>query len=272
MTGTILKKILTSVLIVCLGLPLFASEVQTEVFEKKKSRITIVIPASSHVRIRFGAEKLAASLKDAGYTAEISQKNRLPKAGRLIVIGEKGDDLLQNSISSWGLKISQPVKKEGFTIRSERNRTIISGYDNSGALYGCMELADRVKTAGSLPENLNSSDQPEMVLRGTAVGLQKPYYLPGRTVYEYPYTPETFPWFYDKQLWIEYLDMMVENRYNSLYLWNGHPFASLVRLKDYPEAVEVSDEDFKKNEEMFRFLTEEADKRGIWVIQMFYNI
>src|SRR5690606_14361328 len=106
----------------------------------------------------------------------------------------------------------------------------------------------------------------------TAVGLQKPYYLPGRTVYEYPYTPETFPWFYDKQLWIEYLDMMVENRYNSLYLWNGHPFASLVRLKDYPEAVEVSDEDFKKNEEMFRFLTEEADKRGIWVIQMFYDI
>src|SRR5688572_32995717 len=28
----------------------------------------------------------------------------------------------------------------------------------------------------------------------------------------------------------------------------------------------------KKNEEMYRFLTTEADKRGIWVIQMFYNI
>lgn len=66
--------------------------------------------------------------------------------------------------------------------------------------------------------------------------------------------------------------MMVENRYNSLYLWNGHPFASLVKLKDYPYAVEVDDETFKKNEEVFRFLTAEADKRGIWIIQMFYNI
>jgi len=111
-----------------------------------------------------------------------------------------------------------------------------------------------------------------MVLRGTAIGIQKPYYLPGRTVYEYPYTPETFPWLYDKKHWIEYLDMLVANRMNSLYLWNGHPFASLVKLKDYPFAVEVDDETFRKNQEIFSFLTHEADKRGIFVIQMFYNI
>jgi hypothetical protein len=113
---------------------------------------------------------------------------------------------------------------------------------------------------------------PEMVLRGTCIGVQKPDYLPGRTVYEYPYTPENFPWFYDKDLWIEYLDMLAKNKMNCLYLWNGHPFASLVKLKDYPYALEVNDETFKKNEEMFAFLTEEAQKRGIWVIQMFYNI
>jgi hypothetical protein len=65
---------------------------------------------------------------------------------------------------------------------------------------------------------------------------------------------------------------MVTNRMNSLYLWNGHPFASLVKLKDYPYAVEVDEATFKKNEEIYRFLTTEADKRGIWVIQMFYNI
>ena len=59
---------------------------------------------------------------------------------------------------------------------------------------------------------------------------------------------------------------------NSLYLWSGHPFASLVKLKDYPYAVEVDEPTFKKNEEMFRFLTKEADKRGIWIIQMCYNI
>nr|WP_294905144.1 hypothetical protein [uncultured Lacibacter sp.] len=163
-------------------------------------------------------------------------------------------------------------KKEGFTIETKNNRTIITGNDETGILYGCLAFADQIKAAKKFPATFSLTDAPEMVLRGACIGVQKPYYLPGRNVYEYPYTPETFPWFYDKKLWIQYLDSMVANRMNSLYLWNGHPFASLVKLKDYPYAVEVDDATFKKNEEIYRFLTTEADKRGIWVIQMFYNI
>ena len=102
--------------------------------------------------------------------------------------------------------------------------------------------------------------------------MQKTFILPGRKVYEYPYTPELFPWFYDKNLWREYLDFLAANRMNTLYLWSGHPFASLVRLKDYPYAVEVPDDVFQKNQEQFRWLAQECDKRGIWLVQMFYNI
>jgi hypothetical protein len=162
--------------------------------------------------------------------------------------------------------------KESFSISANKGSVIIKGNDESGILYGCLELAQRIKAAKAFPQSLNIRDAPEMVLRGTCIGLQKSTYLPGRNVYEYPITPETFSWFYDKKLWIQVLDSMLENRMNSLYLWNGHPFASLVKLKDYPYAVEVDDATFKKNEEMYRFLTTEADKRGIWVIQMFYNI
>ena len=163
-------------------------------------------------------------------------------------------------------------EKEGFSIVTENNTTTIKGSDASGLLYGCLEFAAQLKNLKAYPKTLNITDAPEMVLRGQCIGLQKSTYLPGRNVYEYPYTPETFPWFYDKKLWLQVLDSMVENRMNSLYLWNGHPFASLVKLKDYPYAVEVDDATFKKNEEMYSFITKEADKRGIWVIQMFYNI
>lgn len=163
-------------------------------------------------------------------------------------------------------------KKEGFSIVTKNNTTNIKGSDASGLLYGCLEFAAQLKKLKAYPKTLNITDAPEMVLRGQCIGLQKSTYLPGRNVYEYPYTPETFPWFYDKKLWLQVLDSMVENRMNSLYLWNGHPFASLVKLKDYPYAVEVDDTTFKKNEEMYSFITKEADKRGIWVIQMFYNI
>ena len=238
----------------------------------KQPTRTILLPKNAHSRVQFGAARLAASLQAAGYEVKTLQQDKLPKKSGLIVIGQATDELLKQAAATYHTSPAKAPGKEGFTIASAPNATVISGTDNSGVLYGCLELAEQVKTLGKLTDNITLTDQPEMVLRGACIGVQKPTYLPGRGVYEYPYTPEAFPWFYDKQLWVKYLDMLVDNRMNSLYLWNGHPFASLVRLKDYPYAVEVDDATFKKNEEMFRFLTEEADKRGIWVIQMFYNI
>jgi hypothetical protein len=239
----------------------------------KDSRIFLVQQPNAHPRVQFGAEKLNKALQHAGYKVTFVQKNEVPVAGNVIVLCELGSPLWQRTRSGWRIVTDSLPGKEGYFIAgAKNNRLVVAGADASGVLYGCLELADRLNASDKLPFDISITDQPKMVLRGACIGLQKPYYLPGRHVYEYPYTPETFPWFYDKQLWLQYLDTMVKNRMNSLYLWNGHPFASLVRLKDYPYAVEVNDATFARNEEIFRFLTTEADKRGIWVIQMFYNI
>ncbi|MCM1077673.1 MAG: glycoside hydrolase family 20 zincin-like fold domain-containing protein [Bacteroides sp.] len=222
------------------------------------SRKTIALeyPENASTRLNFAAEHLTKALTKQGY--DIVPADEAKDGVKIIRLSEATDSV---------------GPKEGFTITVTDNVIDVKGNDGSGVIYGCRELIDRVETDGNL-DNLPATftDAPEMVLRGACVGVQKPYLLPGRSVYEYPYTPENFPWFYDKDLWIKYLDMLVENRMNSLYLWNGHPFASLVKLEDYPFAVEVDDETFKKNEEIFSFLTTEAEKRGIFVIQMFYNI
>nr|WP_304408015.1 DUF6298 domain-containing protein [Bacteroides acidifaciens] len=225
-----------------------------------KQTVKIMTPPNASNRVLFGAEQLQTTLDKAGYQVMMQQGDTTfsdPEI-KTILLTEVNDTTLE---------------KEGFHITTAGNLTKVSGRDGSGVIYGCRELIDRVNDSeGKLdfPEELK--DGPEMVLRGACVGLQKMTYLPGHGVYEYPYTPESFPWFYDKEQWIKYLDMLVANRMNSLYLWNGHPFASLVKLEDYPFALEVDEETFKMNEEMFSFLTEEADKRGIFVIQMFYNI
>lgn len=220
-------------------------------------------------REAFAVEKLKSVLSENGYAVTVTSDTTGIK-NRIIVIKQLTESTLTPEGSD--THFSVPLSDEGFIIDSKGENITISAHGTSGILYGCLELGERVRAQKEMPDLIHVVDQPEMVMRGTCIGLQKTTYLPGRTVYEYPYTPESFPWFYDKELWITYLDMMVENRYNSLYLWNGHPFASLVKLKDYPYAVEVDDDTFKKNEEIFAFLTEEADKRGIWVIQMFYNI
>ncbi|MBR5850391.1 MAG: hypothetical protein IKZ12_04960 [Alistipes sp.] len=217
----------------------------------KQTTVEVQLPENPSVQTLFAAEHLTAALQAAGHE----------------VVTEAGEEVIV-----LGLDTAADLKKEGFRIEKEAQTIRVTGKDANGLLYGCRELIDRMEAEGKLnaPELLE--DAPEMVLRGTCIGVQKTYYLPGRTVYEYPYTPENFPWFYDKEHWVKYLDMLVENRMNSVYLWNGHPFASLVKLPDYPFAVEVDDETFKLNEDMYGFITHEASKRGIFVIQMFYNI
>ena len=217
-------------------------------------KVNIITSKKASQREQYAKEYLTTKLTALGY--EVT-----PKKGTSITLTNAGSG-----------------SAEGYTIAKGNKGITVNGNDATGVIYGCVELAERVKMAGSLDRVVVDfpdgaiTESPQMVMRGTCIGLQKTVYLPGHGVYEYPYTPENFPWFYDKQEWVKYLDMMVENKMNSLYLWNGHPFASLVKLKDYPFALEVDEETFKKNEEIFSFLTHEADRRGIWIIQMFYNI
>ena len=106
----------------------------------------------------------------------------------------------------------------------------------AGTLYGGLELAERIDREGEIPYEIAFGDAPAYKLRGPVLGLQKTKLEPPRRTYEYPITPDRFPWFYNKEQWAQYLDMMVRNRCNVLYIWSGHPFASLVKVPEYPEA------------------------------------
>ncbi len=165
-----------------------------------------------------------------------------------------------------------PDAKEAFLLRRLGNTVIVAGYDPSGVLYGAMELADRIRATHALPATLDFQDHPQLKLRGTALGLQRPEITYEGAEYDYRYTPEEFPWFYDKAAWTKYLDTLADERINTLYLWSGHPFTSLLKLPRYPEAQELPTAQLEQNIAMFRWLTAEADKRGIWVLQGFYNI
>lgn len=224
--------------------------------------VMLLLDRDATPRVRFGAERLGQALRGVGYEPSIVQGQTAPSGAAVIILGTGKPDQVQGKGSPEGFRLSH--KADG-PYRVE-------GFGDSGTLYGCLELARRVAEERVLPAELDVTEGPAFRLRGPCIGMQLTSILPGRGTYEYPYTPENFPFFYDKALWTEYLDFLVANRLNTLYLWNGHPFASLVRLEEYPYALEVSEEVFQRNVEMYRFLTEEADKRGIWVIQMFYNI
>ena len=217
--------------------------------------------------------KLKLSILLLACCLTVSAKIKVEK-GSITPQTEYAASLLKNLDGKYSitLRVVSNAPAEGFTIEKKGKKIIVTGNDGPGVIYGVNRLKEYYLMNRSYEGLTTITEAPEMVLRGACVGLQKTVYLPGHRVYEYPYTPENFPWFYDKALWIKYLDMLAADNMNTVYLWNGHPFASLVKLDDYPFAPEVDDATMQKNQEMFSFLVDEADRRGIRVIQMFYNI
>lgn len=239
---------------------------------------TIIQPETANPRIALGLSYVEKALKKTGYEVtyieeEARDYREIP--GVKIYAGICGTSEYINWLEESSRLIYHQEKpgKEGFYLNVIAPRLcVIVGGDATGALYGCLELAERIEKEGEVPKTLAFLDQPVYKLRGPVVGLQKTKLEPPRQTYEYPITPDRFPWFYDKGLWQEYLDQMLKNRCNVLYIWTGHPFSSLVKVPDYPEALEVTEEEFVKNREVFQWLTQEADKRGIWVVLKFYSI
>ena len=103
--------------------------------------------------------------------------------------------------------------------------------------------------------------------------MQKTYILPGRKVYEYPYTPELFPFFYDKSILarvprfsrrepdqhavpVERPSVRVAGEAGGLPVRAGGRRSDVSRRTSRCSATSAT----------------EADKRGIWVVQMFYSI
>ncbi len=242
-------------------------------------RVTILRDNESNNRIQYGLERITNALEEAGYKVETQVLTEYAEyreyPGEKLYVGVRNESAFLNWLEQEELLLyhTEPPKAEGFYLSTvSPHLTVIAGTDPTGCLYGCLEWIDRFRKEGEVPMELAFTDQPAFKLRGPVLGLQKTHIEPPRRTYEYPITPDRFPWFYDKEQWMDYLEMMVENRCNVLYIWSGHPFASLVRVPEYPEALEVTEEELEKNREVFLWLTEECDRRGIWVVLKFYNI
>lgn len=243
-------------------------------------KIYIIQGQDENKRISFAIEHLEKSLVKTGYTVhkmtdkELGNDYRTIKEEKIFVGDRKNSEFIQG-LEEQDLLLYHTAtpEGEGFYLASCAGKlTVVSGGSDTGVLYGCLELCERIEKEGAMPREIDFGDGPVNKLRGPAIGLQKTKLEPPRQTYEYPITPDRFPWFYDKPLWQKFLDMMLKERCNVLYIWSGHPFSSLIKLEEYPEALEVTEEEFKMNEEVFAWLTEECNKRGIWVVLKFYNI
>src|SRR5690606_14468733 len=67
----------------------------------------------------------------------------------------------------------------------------------------------------------------------------------------------------DLKYWEAFLDMMVENRFNAISLWNLHPYTFMVRPKNFPEASPRSEKEQAEWQRLYREIFRMAKERAL---------
>lgn len=148
------------------------------------------------------------------------------------------------------------LEAEAYSIIPGKNELKIKGGDKRGLVYGCLALAEDIRNGINITEVGPSNEKPHYLLRAIKHNTSWYSYRPSSAIdqhYETLRNPE---------YWEAFLDMMAENRFNSLSIFNLHPFVFMITPENFPEASPFSPEEMdewkKLHHEIFRMAAERA--------------
>jgi hypothetical protein len=161
---------------------------------------------------------------------------------------------------------SAKLNSEAYSIIPEGKIITIYGGDNRGMIYGSLALAESLENGLSLVDIKQSSEKPHYALRAIKHNTPWYSYRPSSALDQHYETVR------DVHYWEAFLDMMAENRFNSLSLWNLHPFVFMIRPKNFPEASPFSDEEMEEWKHLHREIFRMAEERAIDTYIIPFNI
>lgn len=171
---------------------------------------------------------------------------------------------------------------EEFRLRVADGAASVEGSDPNGALYGCLELAERVRMHGA--DALAGPEvrgEPFLRDRGLNVFLTLPWNCEKN---EPDYDPAALAdparwWFHNEDYWRTLLDQMARSRLNWLDIHGSYDihttrfpnlYAYFVRSEKYP-LVGIADELRQRNLAQLNHVIELAHARGVRVSLMSYE-
>ena len=156
--------------------------------------------------------------------------------------------------------------KESYSLVILKNQITITGGDRNGLIYGTLGLIEDIKNNISPSKLSNRTEKPQFPLRAIK------YDLPWDTYRHSLALDLHYETCKDLKYWEKFLDMMAENRFNALTLWNLHPYTFMIKPKNYPEASPFSDAEMKDWKKLFDGIFKMAEERGIDTYIFPFNI
>ncbi len=200
--------------------------------------------------------ELNSSAPQIVYVAE--KFKQLEETNAVVFTDGSADLTIRASLDSVNLK------PEAYKIVSQNSLAEVTGGDAVGLMYGLMEVKNQLKSGARSTKNTEES--PTLMFRAIK------FNLPWDSYRRSPALKLHYETCRDTIFWEAFLDMMVENRFNKLTLWNLHPFSYMVKTEKYPEGCSVSDEDLPQWQRFWHTLFRMAKNRGIETYLVNWNI
>ena len=241
-----MKSIILLIFGIVFTLPSIANSNVSLYFNTESKKIQF---ATDEIHQVFSQKSIA--YRDAALTSfEWANRNK-----QSIVLVNFDDDKASDIIKKAGITNAGELKAEGFIIHrtGQNGKTIlILGKDDAGVMYGGMEVAEIIQTMG-LDFVKNQLQNPYMKIRGTKFNIPLDMRTPSYSdVCDAGQNNIDDMW--DFEFWKEYIDNLARYRYNTISLWNLHPFPSMVKVPEYPDValndVQRSAVEWKENYEL----------------------
>ncbi len=159
------------------------------------------------------------------------------------------------------------VKREGFSIKKiSAGKAAVISSDEVGAMYGIMDIAEQMQMGRTISSLNEKVINPKLTFRGIKFNLPWNSYRKDESLQLHESTVK------DLKFWESFLNMMAENRFNALTLWNLHPFTYMIRAKNFPDACPFSDEELKTWQKLWHGIFKMASDRGIKTYVFNWNI
>lgn len=218
----------------------------------ENSQVSIAIDKNSPMEV-FGASKIEEALRSLSLTPQVIDKSATTgrEQIRLSIVNPTEDT---------------EIKKEGFRINKKDDTYIVTAIDNTGSMYGLMDLAEQIEMQKGLSSIREKIVNPRFQFRAIK------FNLPWVSYRENVSLQANSDLCKDLDMWRAFLDMMAENRFNALTLWSLHPFPYLIKAKNFPKATPFSNSELAEWKKFWTSLFRIAKERGIDTYIINWNI
>ena len=158
------------------------------------------------------------------------------------------------------------LSSEAFSITPGSKEIKIYGGDKRGLIYGALALAEYLRSGVSLEDIKPESDKPKLEFRGIKFNLPWHTYRPSSALDQHYETVRNL------KFWEAFLDMMADNRFNVITLWNLDPYTFMIKPKNFPEASPWSDKEMAEWQHLYHEIFRMAKERGLDTYIIHWNI